>query len=276
MFSPKTSEQLAMSPKVTLDTISSLAATEVVGESGQHSPAQLAQPPTAPTGPTVVAQASHEPLSVISAPSGSRLVPVVSSATISETVMTFTNSIVSTLVSLTSQVASDDGDENFVGLEGLTTTNNDFDFEGAHLPGPTIRELVGDLDKSWGNSKDWILQLRDGRQLVLPLSLYRSLDCMLVCSRLEGECVPSNASITNEGQRVSWADEGEGLVESSSMVPGSKNEMWEIDERLRSCQRSDEPLVVVPLATKGPLELVSNHVKEIECKESVDNSQLSQ
>ena len=41
--------------------------------------------------------------------------------------------------------------------EGLGTSI----FEGAQLPGPTIRELVGDLDKSWGNSKDWILQLRD-------------------------------------------------------------------------------------------------------------------
>ena len=33
---------------------------------------------------------------------------------------------------------------------------------------------------------------------------------------------------------------------------------------------------MVPLATVGPLELVSSPVKEIGCKESVDNSQLSQ
>ena len=118
--------------------------------------------------------------------------------------------------------------------------------------------------------------MRDGKQLVLPLSLYRSPDCMLVCLSLEGECVPGNASITNEGQRVSWANKGEGLVESSSVAPGSENEMWELDERFRSCERGDEPLVVVPLATKGLLELVSSHVKEIGCKESVDNCQLSQ
>ena len=116
----------------------------------------------------------------------------------------------------------------------------------------------------------------DGRQLVLLLSLYRSPDCMLVYSSLEGECVPGNASITNEGQRVSWADECEGLVESSSVVPLSENAMWDFDERLRSCERGDEPLVVVPLATKGPLELMSSHLKETGCKESVDNCQLSQ
>ena len=60
------------------------------------------------------------------------------------------------------------------------------------------------------------------------------------------------------------------------MVPGSESEMWKFDERLRSCEGGDEPLVVVPLATKGPVESESSHVKEIGCKESVDNSQLAQ
>ena len=101
---------------------------------------------------------------------------------------------------------------------------------------------------------------------MLPLSLYRSPDCMSVCSSLEGECVPGNASITNEGQRVSWVDKGKGLVQSSSVVPKSENEMWELDERLRSCEIGDEPLVVIPLAIEGSLELVSSHVKEIGCK----------
>ena len=182
------------------------------------------------------------------------------------------NPIVLAPVSLASPVASEVGDEDFVGSEGPGTS----DVKGAQIPGPTIRELVGDLHKSWGNSKDWILQLRDGRQLVLPLSLYCSLDSMLVSSSLEGESVPGNDSSTNEGQRVSWADECEGLVESLSVVPGSESELWDFGERLRSCEGSDEPLVVVPLATEGPLELEFSHVKEIGCKESVDNCQLSQ
>ena len=61
------------------------------------------------------------------------------------------------MVNLTSQVVMEGGDEDFAGLEGFVTTNNESDFGGAHLHGPTIRELVEDLDKSWGNSKDWIL-----------------------------------------------------------------------------------------------------------------------
>ena len=99
------------------------------------------------------------------------------------------------MVSLSSPVALEDGDEDFVSSEGPGTSV----FEGAQVTGPTIRELVGDLDKSWGNSKDWILQLRDGRQLVLPLSLCRSPNSMSVCSSLEGGCVPGNESYTNEG-----------------------------------------------------------------------------
>ena len=49
-----------------------------------------------------------------------------------------------------------------------------------------------------------------------------------------------------------------------------------MDERLRSCEIGDEPLVVIPLAIEGSLELVTSFVKEFGCKESVDNCQLSQ
>ena len=185
----------------------------------------------------------------------------------SELVMTCTDPVVLALVPLTSQVATEDGDEDFVGSDGSDTINTDSYYEEAHLVGPTIKELFGDLDKSWGNSKDWLLQLHDGRQLVLPLSLYRSPDSLSVSSSLEREYVPGNDSSTNEGQRVSWVDEGEGLVEFLSVVPGSESELWDFGERLRSCDGSDEPLVVVPLATEGPLELESSHVKEIGCKE---------
>ena len=178
-----------------------------------------------------------------------------------------TNFIVPAIVSLDSTMASEVGEEDFLGLEGPKISI----LEGAQLPGPTIRELVGDLDKSWGNSKDWILRLSDGRQLVLPLSLYCSPDSMSVSSSLEGDCVLGNDFSTYEGQRVSWADECEGLVE---YFPGSESELWEVGERLGSCEDGDEPFVV-PLATEGPTELESSHAKEIGCKESVDSCQLS-
>ena len=56
---PTTLEHLATSSKVSLGMYSSLAASEVVGNAGEDSMIALAQPPTALTGPAVVAQASH-------------------------------------------------------------------------------------------------------------------------------------------------------------------------------------------------------------------------
>ena len=107
---------------------------------------------------------------------------------------------------------------------------------------------------------------------MLPLSLYRSLECRSVCSSMEGESVPGISSIINEGQRVSWANESDGLVDSLSVVLGLEDEIWEFDERLMTWERGGEPLVVVPLATEGPLDLESSPTKELGCKESVDNN----
>ena len=79
--SPITSEQHAMSSKGS----SSLTTTVVASKGGQHSS------------------------------SGSRLVPKVSPATILEQVLTLIESRVSKLVSLSSPVASEKGEDDFVG-----------------------------------------------------------------------------------------------------------------------------------------------------------------
>lgn len=63
-------------------------------------------------------------------------------------------------------------DEESLGPEVKATIHESSDFKGVLHSCPTIRELVGDLDKSWGNSKEWMLRLCDGQQIVLPLSLY--------------------------------------------------------------------------------------------------------
>ena len=36
---------------------------------------------------------------------------------------------------------------------------------------PSIKDLVGDLESTWGNSNNWVLELRDGKWIVIPLSL---------------------------------------------------------------------------------------------------------
>ena len=83
--------------------------------------------------------------------------------------------------------------------------------------------MVGDLDKSLGNSKDWMLQLRDGRQIVISLSFYRSLDSKSDCSVMKGEAGTSdNAFVTNR-KFVSWTEERDKVL--ILCLNGSKDEL---------------------------------------------------
>ena len=179
------------------------------------------------------------------------------------------------VVSQSFQAMTEAGDEERLGSEDAVFIPFS-NIEVAHQSCPTIRELVGDLDKSWGNSKDWMLQLRDGRQMVLPLSLYRSLESKLDCSILDREAVIGNTPFVNEGHIVGWTNESDGIVDSMFVATGSEDELWEFDERSMIWERGGEPLVVVPLATEAPLEDGVNYGKEIMCKENASSKQLSQ
>ena len=44
--------------------------------------------------------------------------------------------------------------EVLVGAKGLVIVFGSSNSEGVNHPCPTIRKLVGDLDKTWGNSKE--------------------------------------------------------------------------------------------------------------------------
>mgnify|MGYP000905544632 CR=1 FL=1 len=136
---PTVSEQHATPLWVSVAMNPSLAVTEVAGKGEEDITIPLAQPPTASTGPAVVAQASHVLTSPIKELGGSKLVPVGPSGMISEPA---TNPIVPAKASLDIPEASVVGEEDFVGLEGP----GNFVFEGAQLAGPTIKDLVGDLD----------------------------------------------------------------------------------------------------------------------------------
>ena len=131
-------------------------------------------------------------------------------------------------------------------------------FEGVHRSCHTIKELVGDLDKSWGNSKEWMLQLRDGKQIVIPLLFYQSLDSKSDCSVTEGETGPGDNCFVTKRKIVSWADKRDKVVDSLTVVNGLEDELWELDERFMTWERGREPLVVVPLVTEISLEIECN------------------
>ena len=166
---PTTVVMLATSPEVISTMGSSVAMTIVASEGGQLSPDRFASALTVPIGLEEVAHASHDLISMIGDLCGSMVVLVLSSATLSSSfapeVMgadSFSGSRIQTQPSTmpvkpvgvvqahseSPQVAKEDGEEDFVGSEGSDTTNYDFESKGVNLLGPTIRELVGDLDKS--------------------------------------------------------------------------------------------------------------------------------
>ena len=67
-----------------------------------------------------------------------------------------------------------------------------------------------------------MLQLRDGRQIVIPLSFYRSLDSKSDCSVTKGEAGTSdNAFVTNR-KFVSWTERDKVLILCHN---GSKDEL---------------------------------------------------
>ena len=96
------------------------------------------------------------------------------------------------------------------------------------------------------------------------------------CSVTDVETVTGNDSFISEGQIVSWAEDCDGLVDSLSIVIKAEEETWEFDERSMTWECSGKPLVVVPLATKVPLELEYSSELGVGCKESVDSNHLSQ
>ena len=144
-----------------------------------------------------LAQAACEKGSSSSAPICASLEPA------EAVVLSFGDTTENLVVNPSSLAETKDEDKESLGPEERVTVQESDDVKGVFHSCPTIRELVGDLDKSWGNSKEWMLRLCDGRQIVLPLSLYRSPESMSDCSATDVETITGNESFINEGQIVS-------------------------------------------------------------------------
>ena len=153
---------------------------------------------------------------------------------------------------------------------------------GLHNQCPSIRDFVGDLGKVWGNSKDWVLQFRDGRQITIPLSLHRSSETLSNYSGLKGGNALGTYSFLGDGQITSWADECDGAVDFSSADMGLECEVWKSNEGFLPFECSGEPLVVTPLASENPtesrsklMELSERNPMEVGSSEKINSSQLS-
>ena len=118
---------------------------------------------------------------------------------------------------------------------------------------PSIKNFVEDLEHTWGNSEKWVLELRGGRQIAIPLSLYHSPESLSEFSDLEGVVGKGNNTFKEEGHIVSWADECDGALDNISIVSGSDCELGESDGGLVNWENDKEPLVVQPLAMANPV-----------------------
>ena len=131
------------------------------------SPSWLTQPPTLSILSAEVVQASCELGS-------SPLAPICPSMELAVMKVLTSGSPIEKLVKkASSPAAMKDEDDELLGMEARAS-----DCKVVFNSSPTIRELVSDLDKSWGNSKKWMLQLQDGRQIVI---LYLYIDLQRVC-----------------------------------------------------------------------------------------------
>ena len=79
-----------------------------------------------------------------------------------------------------------------------------------------------------------MLELRDGRKIVIPLSAYRPPDSVSDQRTTEGVSNPGMAHLANEGHIVCWDSEVEGEGVGSSVVSdfGSKGDVWNSNEEL--------------------------------------------
>ncbi|KAL0008014.1 hypothetical protein SO802_009516 [Lithocarpus litseifolius] len=145
-----------------------------------------------------------------------------------------------------------------------------------HDFGPRSSDFVGDLSKTWGISKDWMLELRDGWKMVIPLSAYRSPESMSNQPTSEGVVNPGLASPVYEGQIISWASECDGVGGSVVSDFGLEGEAGDSDEGLLDWEHLGEPLEVAPLAMDNSVVMEIPTVEKIRCKVDVDNTKLSQ
>ena len=74
-----------------------------------------------------------------------------------------------------------------------------------------------------------MLELQDGRKIVISLSAYRSPKSVSNQPALEGVVDLGMASLSNEGQIISWAFESNGVVGSVASEIGSEGKAWDSD-----------------------------------------------
>ena len=121
-----------------------------------------------------------------------------------------------------------------------------------------------------------MLELQDGRKIVISLSAYRSPKSVSNQPALEGVVDLGMASLSNEGQIISWAFECNGVVGSVAIEIGSEGKAWDSNKGLLNWEHLSEPLVMAPSAMDNSVVTEIPLMEDIGCTTDIDNTKLSQ
>ena len=127
-----------------------------------------------------------------------------------------------------------------------------------------------EVTRTWGSSSDWVLELRDGKRISIPLSLIRQ--------PATGEpCIPDSAEepkvLLLEGFEDMGSLKGQSDFEENDDEEEYASVVWEDPEFLKEggmvvcCEENDRPLEIEPLAALLPSP---SHLPELRADEARD------
>jgi hypothetical protein len=132
----------------------------------------------------------------------------------------------------------------------------------ASTPADSIEHAIGFIDpntavhRSWGSSSDWVLELRDGKRISIPLSLIRQ-------PTVEASSIPDFADepkvLLLEGfEDMGASDDGKKDSDEDTDEEDEVSVVWEDPEvgeeggTMVCCEETESALEIEPLASMGP------------------------
>uniref|UniRef100_A0A2N9GEY0 Uncharacterized protein n=1 Tax=Fagus sylvatica TaxID=28930 RepID=A0A2N9GEY0_FAGSY len=126
-----------------------------------------------------------------------------------------------------------------------------------------------EVTRTWGSSSDWVLELRDGKTISIPLSLIRQPSTVV-------PCIPDSTEepkvLLLEGFDDMGSSEGQVDSEEDDDEEEDVSVVWEDPELSKEggmvvcCEENDRPLEIEPLAALLP----SSHLPELRSDEARD------
>ncbi len=116
------------------------------------------------------------------------------------------------------------------------------------------------VNRTWGSSSDWVLKLRDGRRISIPLSLLRSprgdleetaMPPVILLSGFDEQRTEGDSETSRGGFEGDWVDDD---GDDDTSVVWEDSVLLEEGKELVCVEDNETPMVVTPLAMEVPPE----------------------